>query len=216
MADKRVLLVLGGIYHDFEGFAAWAKPLLAENGYLLEATYDLDLLTRLDDSDYDLVMIYTSLSTHREGQPDTSPEYFTQEQMVALTKWVQAGGKLLPVHSASVAGRENPEQKRLMGGVFIEHPPQHSFMVYPLLPEHPITVGVGAFSVMDEFYIQDYEPPFDVHMVAIDRGKAYPMVWTKAEGEGRVAYIAMGHDQGVWDLAPYGKLMIQALDWLTN
>lgn len=216
MADKRVLLVLGGIYHDFEGFAAWAKPLLAENGYLLEATYDLDMLTRLDGSDYDVVMIYTSLSTHREGQDDTHPEFFSDEQTKALADWVSSGGALLPVHAATVAGRENLRQKRLMGAVFIEHPPQHTFTVYPLLPEHALTAGVGAFSVTDEFYIQEYEPSLDVHMVAIDRGKAYPMVWTKAEGEGRVAYVAMGHDQGVWDLAPYGKLMIQALDWLTS
>jgi type 1 glutamine amidotransferase len=39
-------------------------------------------------------------------------------------------------------------------------------------------------------------------------------VWSRLEGQGRVAHIAMGHDEGVWRLAPYRQLVIQSLQWL--
>jgi type 1 glutamine amidotransferase len=102
-----------------------------------------------------------------------------------------------------------------MGGVFVDHPPQFAFTVYPLYRLHPITAGIAAFTVHDEFYVQEHEPDVDLHMVALDRGVAYPMVWTRSEGQGRVAHIAMGHDGKVWSLAPYHQLMLQTVDWLT-
>ena len=59
-------------------------------------------------------------------------------------------------------------------------------------------------------------PDVDVHMVAFDRGVAYPMAWSKTVGRGRVAHIAPGHSLEVWDLAPYQQLVLQAIEWLTE
>ena len=103
-----------------------------------------------------------------------------------------------------------------MGAVFESHPPQFSFTVYPTYVRHSITQGIPAFTDCDEFYIQTYDDTVDIHMVALDRGIAHPMVWSKDEGLGRVAHIAMGHDEKVWSLPLYQKLMIQALNWLTD
>ena len=72
-----------------------------------------------------------------------------------------------------------------------------------------------ALTVSDEFYLQDCDPSLDVHMIALDRGVAHPMVWSRSEGEGRVAYVAMGHGESVWKHSLYQRLVIQALDWLT-
>lgn len=216
MPAKRILLILGGMYHDFEGFAAAMRLLLEGAGHALDPTYDLDALTQLDRSDYDLVMSYTSLSPHREGQDDKTPETLSGDQVRGLTHWVQSGGALLAMHGATVSGTNNPDMRTLLGGVFITHPPQFSFMVYPLHRRHPITEGVEAFAVKDEFYIEDYDESIDVHMVANDRGEAYPMVWTRNEGQGRVAHIAMGHGPAVWRLPPYQQLILQAVTWLTS
>jgi len=216
MSAKRVLLVLGGMYHDFDGFAAAMRLLLDGAGHSLTDTYDLDLLNQLDRSDYDLVMSYTSLSRHREGEQDTTPETLTEDQVRNLTHWVNTGGALLAVHGATVSGTPNVELRALMGGVFVSHPPQFSFMVYPMYRPHPITEGIEAFAVKDEFYVQDYDETDDVHMVAIDRGVAYPMVWTRDQGQGRVAHIAMGHGPEVWRLAPYQRLVLQSIAWLTS
>jgi type 1 glutamine amidotransferase len=41
------------------------------------------------------------------------------------------------------------------------------------------------------------------------------MVWSRSEGQGRVVHIAMGHDEKVWNLKPYQRLMLQAVACLT-
>ena len=216
MSTKRILLILGGMYHDFEGFAGIMRVLLEGAGHAIDPTYDLDLLTQLDRSDYDLVMSYTSLSRHREGQENNTPETLTDDQVRSLTHWVNTGGALLAIHGATVSGLPNPEMRSLLGGVFVSHPPQFSFMVYPMYRPHPITEGIEAFAVKDEFYVQDYDESDSVHMVALDRGVAYPMVWTREQGQGRVAHIAMGHGMDVWRLPQYQQLVLQAVAWLTS
>lgn len=216
MNGKRILLILGGIFHDFEGFTAAARPVLEAAGHSLTPTYDLDLLARLDDGDYDLVLSYTSLSKHREGMPTDAPQTFTPEQTDGLVRWVRGGGALVGVHSATVSGIENAAFKALLGGRFVIHPPQFVFTVTPTYREHPITAGVEAFTVKDEMYIQEYVGDIDIHMVTVDRGVAYPMVWSRTEGQGRVANITMGHDEKVWSLAPFQQLLLQAIDWTTS
>ena len=213
---KKTLIILGGMWHDFEGFAAAHRPLLEAAGCQVEATYDLDMLTRLPELGVDVVISYTSLSKHREGQNDTGPEQLTDAQVNGLAGWVCAGGSLLAAHSATVVGSSNPDLGRLMGGVFESHPPQFAFTVVPLYGEHPITAGVEAFTVHDEFYIQRLVTPVDIHMAAFDRGYAYPMVWSKTEGLGRVVHLAMGHSALVWDLPLYQRLFMQSMQWLIN
>ena len=213
MNGKRIVIVLGGTYHDFDGFAATIKPILEDAGHTVDSTYDLDTLTRLDEGHYDVVLLHTCLSTPEEE--DSKPEAPTDAQVKALVEWVRDGGALLASHAATASARFHPALKALMGGVFVSHPPQFAFTVYPLFREHPITDGIKAFAVHDEFYVETYEPSVDVHMVALDRGVAHPMVWSKSEGRGRVAHVAIGHDEKVWNLEPYQRLMLQAIDWLT-
>ena len=43
-----------------------------------------------------------------------------------------------------------------------------------------------------------------------DRGRQL-----ETDMEGRVAHVGMGHDEKVWCLRPYQRLMLQAIAWLT-
>ena len=216
LTGKKILILLGGIWHDFEGFTKAVTPLLEAEDCIVEATYDLDCLKQLDQMGVDILLSYTCLGKHREGYNDTGPEYMTDEQVKGLRDWVQSGGALLAAHAATVIADSDPSLGDLMGGVFVSHPPQFAFTVYPMYGEHPITEGIEAFTVHDEFYIERLVGPVDVHMAAVDRGTAYPMVWSKREGQGRVAHVAMGHSELVWDLPLYRKLMLQALGWLVQ
>ena len=211
MSDRRILLALGGIYHDFSGFTAAMTPRLENAGYAVQPTYDLDDLANLEKIRPDVVLLYTSLSAPQEGETRTPGH--SPAQVEGLARWVNAGGALVAVHAASVAGQFSAEFKRLVGGAFVSHPPQFSFTVYPLREEHPITAGIEAFTVRDEFYVQDCEQAIEIHMVALDRGVAHPMVWSRQDGAGRVAYVAMGHGPEVWGLETYRRLLVQAIGW---
>ncbi|MGH8046473.1 MAG: ThuA domain-containing protein, partial [Chthoniobacterales bacterium] len=114
----------------------------------------------------------------------------------------------------------------LVGGVFVEHPAASTtngsveyvfpFSVLRTQSRHPSTEGVEPFGVHDEFYIERHSSGIDVHMVAIDRGVAHPVVWTREHGNGRVARITLGHDTRTWNLPAYRRLVTQAVGWLVT
>jgi type 1 glutamine amidotransferase len=162
-----------------------------------------------------VALLYTCLGGRKQdGSLPASP--FADAQVQGLVSWVREGGGLLAAHAATVSCQSSPALRALMGGAFINHPPQSAFTVYPLSRAHPIMAGIEAFTVHDELYIQEYVASVDLHMVAVDRGVAYPMVWSKTEGKGRVAHIALGHGPEVWQLKPYQQLMLQAIRWLAG
>ncbi|MBN1220876.1 MAG: ThuA domain-containing protein [Anaerolineae bacterium] len=216
MNNKRMLIVLGGTWHDFDGFAHSMQSLLTPKGWVVEATYDLDRLTRLDEESFDLILNYTCFTKPDEGSDSVGPEKMNDAQIQGLMTWVRGGGAFLAAHSATVLGESSPLLGELIGGVFVEHPPQFTFTVYPLSRPHPITVGIEAFTVRDELYIERCDESVNIQMVAIDRGVAHPMVWSKQEGQGRVAHVALGHSADVWQLGPYQRLMLQTIKWLIN
>jgi uncharacterized protein len=215
LSGKRILILLGGQWHDFEGFGAFARSLVESQGAEAEATYDPDRLSRLAEGRYDVVLSYTCF-TSDEGGAKGGPDRLTRGQLDALAGWIRSGGGFLAAHAATVLGESDPALGDLIGGVFVSHPPQFSFTVYPLFEEHPVTAGMEAFTVRDEFYVETHASDARIHMVAFDRGAAYPMVWTRNEGKGRVAHIAPGHSKDVWDLPSYQRLLLQALTWLAK
>jgi len=162
------------------------------------------------------VLSYTSFYDQTEGQAEEIPAGLDDTQLIGLIRWVQCGGALLAVHCATVMGNTDPTFAQLLGGSFTSHPEPYNFMVYPMAGEHPITAGIDAFAVHDEFYIEKFDPSVDIHMVAIERSVAHPMVWSKEERRGRVVHIAMGHFPEVWNNPTYQKLLLQSLDWLVN
>lgn len=214
MKGKRILLVLGGTWHDFDGFARIIGPVLTKAGHCLDTTYSLDSLKTLDDK-YDLALLYTCLTADRE---DGSPAAvrLTDEHVIPLAKWASAGGALLAMHGATVSGQSSPVFRKLVGGVFVRHPPATRFTVYPVSNDHPITKGLEAFEVNDELYVQRCEPDLTVHMIAIHDGVAHPQVWSRMEGSGRVAHVSIGHDEQVWNLRQYQQLLVRVIGWLTG
>ena len=213
---KHILIILGGLYHDFDGFARAMSPLFESEGWSVEATYDLDVLTRLDATGCQMVLSYTCLSKNTPEQKEPAPEKLSDEQARGLADWVKRGGALLAAHSATVLGESHPDLGLLLGGRFISHPPPFAFTLQPVYGEHPIMDGIQAFEVYDEFYMEHCEPFVNIHMVAMNQGVAYPMVWSKPHGAGRVAHIALGHFPEVWNLSSYQRLLTQTADWLTE
>lgn len=210
----KILLMLGGVHHDFDGFAAAFEEIVGGGDVTITASYDGDALLGLADSGVDVVALYTCLGgAQKDG---VVAEDFTPEQTAGLVRWVEAGGRLLALHAATVLRESNMAMRSLIGGRFLSHPPQFDFTVSPLARPHPITEGVGAFGVHDEFYMQDVDDGIAIHMTAEDRGVVHPMVWTKPAGTGRVVYIAPGHTASAWANPGFRRLLRQSLAWLAE
>lgn len=216
MKNKRALILLGGTWHDFDGFAKSMESLLKNKRWEINATYDFDELFKLKEENYDLVLSYTCFSEQDWKDDSNVAEGFTDEQLNGLIRWTKNGGAFLASHASTIPGKTNPLLVEFIGGVFVEHPQECDFTVYPVYGEHPITDGIKAFTVHDELYIQKFNPAVNIHMVAIHNGMAYPMVWSKQEGKGKVAHVALGHSAKVWELKSYQQLMLQTIRWLTN
>ena len=82
----------------------------------------------------------------------------------------------------------------MVGGYFVTHPHYRDYQVSVVDSDHAITEGLTEFIVRDEQYILDYDPRVDVLCSALYQGRAVPVAWTKSWGEGRVFYLALGHD----------------------
>lgn len=212
MDTKRILLLLGGTYHDFEGFTDTVVPATTRLNSIMEVTYDPNVLLQLNDIGIDVVTMYTCLGDTE--QEDTVGKELTAEQTAALVKFVRNGGGLLGIHGATVISDANQGLIGLFGARFHTHPPPFTFTVSPRPQNHPVIDAVPAFEVHDEFYLHRCRDPLEVLMTGQYEGKTHPLVWTRSAGNGRVAYIALGHGPAVWRLPAYQQLVRQALGWL--
>ena len=120
------------------------------------------------------------------------------------------------MHGTTVIPEDNWRLQGLVGGTFISHPPQFAFCVTPMAQTHPSIRDIAAFTVEDELYVHRVRKDIRVHMIAVDRSIAHPLVWTREEGSGRVAYIAPGHGPETWEHPAYGRLLRQATAWLAG
>ncbi len=211
--EKRLLMILGGEWHDFDGFARTMSSVLAAAGYRIDIADEFNLLLNLSVEGWDGVLAYTCF-TGDQGQ-DT-PRGLSHAQASALRHWVRAGGAFLGLHAATVIGSSGPDYRSLLGGEFQSHPPPFSFTVYPVAQSHPILAGISAFTIHDEFYLQTCDPDVHVHLIALYEGIAHPMLWSKTEGGGRVVYLAPGHFPMVWEMAIYQRLVLQSLAWMMD
>jgi len=212
LQNIHALVVLGGVYHDFATFGTTLKSLFEAEGAVVETTFDLDRLTQLD-SHTQLVVTYTCFSFPPPADQPPGPTQMTNDQIAGLSHWVDASGGLLGVHSATVLGASDPALGHLLGGRFISHPAPFTFTVAPFSDSHPITDGVGAFEIHDEHYHTERQPGVSLHMASMVEGVAHAQVWSKTQGQGRVAYVAPGHFPEIWVMPAYQRLLKQAASW---
>ena len=189
-------------WHDMKGLAATisehaARAALAKMS-IVDAPSALES-DELETSDCCIVCLFaTGLTKPQEGR---------------LLAFVRNGGGLLGIHTA--ACERSPGFADLLGGAFLEHAPCGEMSVVILDHEHPITKGLKDFTIEDELYSCRCQPGLQVLAAAPFKGKDEPMVWTKSYGQGRVCYVALGHNAKSYSNANFLELTARALRWVT-
>ncbi len=200
---KQILLLTGGIIHDWKGCGDELERILRSSSDLAVTRVDDDLFVLSPDNlaKYDVMVLYWTRGELSDAQRD------------ALLGWVASGKGFVGVHSATASFRECSEFHQMLGGLFTTHPAPRDYRIEIVGHEHPITRGVAAFDVHDEQYIMDLEP--DLHVLATARfeGEDIPAVWTKSWGDGRVYFLALGHDPAACRHPSFAELLTRGTLW---
>jgi hypothetical protein len=200
-----VLLHSAGLVHpSLRARRALADALSALPGVCLEPAGEIARFPELCEPDHRAVVAYF----HRRQIPDAT--------LGALESFVARGGGLLAVHAASASFKQCERWCALLGGRFVGHGPVHRFRVEPSGPRDPIFARLGSFEVRDELYRHEWAPDVRIHFDCEVDGQREPVVWTRTHGQGRVAYLSLGHVAGALRHDTTAELLRRALAWLVG
>ena len=131
----------------------------------------------------------------------------TAGQCQAVCKVVESGTGMAGCHGGMCdAFRASPEWQFMTGGQWVAHPGDAgvTYTVEITDQSHPVTAGLGDFTVTSEQYYLHTDP--GNHVLAVTRFPhkdfagphsgnpcKVPQVWVKSFGLGRVFYSALGH-----------------------
>lgn len=201
MATLKTLVYAGGEIHDWKGCGDQIQEALEADDCFEVTRVDDDLDCLLDLDPYDVIVFYHTVTS------------ITDPQLLGLLHFVESGKGYVGIHSAADSFRDSPAYRAFVGGHFVTHPRYRQYQVSVTEVEHPITEGMDEFCVTDEQYITDYDPRNTVLASALWKGQAMPVVWVKPWGEGRVCYIALGHNPESCADANFRTLLIRGTLW---
>ncbi|MDR2546394.1 MAG: ThuA domain-containing protein [Lachnospiraceae bacterium] len=196
---KKILIIGDTVspYHPLNCVFPLSK-LLSESK--LTFTNDYDFFTKL--TDYDLLI----------GFVDAWFKELEADQANALLSYLDNGGKILSIHTGmSIQATE--ALAPVHGAKFIDHPPYCSLTIN-LKQGHPLTEGIGDFTINDEPYQFEVYDELDIFASYEYEGTVIPAAWRKNIGQGELVYLMPGHDEAVFENEEYLKLIKKCVEYL--
>ena len=234
---RRVLLVVGGEYHDFDFVRRELLGLIGEDDRL-RTTCNADFRDTDALAAADLLISYTG---------NVFPD---EPQLRALRAFLEEGGRWLAIHGAAaftcfrppeidIGGIKlpgltdtpdrQPAYMDTLGLRFISHLAQQPFTIRRS-SSHPLVAGLEPFEVVDEPYILELRAGWDVLLDARYTGDApgyvagpwledvpRPQALLRRQGQGEILYVAPGHACGRFDLRPFiAEMPVQRGPWTSD
>jgi uncharacterized protein len=228
------------VARPLSGEQAFAEKMLKEicepAGYEISVTQDFNDLRNLNR--YDAIVLYTTgnplidrgafLEWIRKGGAvigiHTATDTFHSKTNGQVP---MEEGKMAPLQIP-----DWPEYVKVIGAPFITHGPKHDPIVIKVLdPNSPATRMLGSeWTIGDEIYLFDpnrINPNIHILLTTdtkktndasleghkMTKGGNYPIAWTNTEGEGRVFYTSLGHDEAVWKDPKYQQHLLGGVAW---
>lgn len=160
---------------------------------------------------------------------NTNNDVFTSDdQRVALMRYVQAGGGLMGIHIATGTERNWKWFKQMIGATFDRHPPAQKFTVRVIDNSHPSVSHLpDEWIVEDEpYYVKEFNPGVRVIMIndlntINDKnekpevfGNLYPSAWCNTFDGGRQWYTSLGHFDQIYSDENFLKHLLEGLKWV--
>ncbi|MGI5831180.1 MAG: ThuA domain-containing protein [Thermoguttaceae bacterium] len=176
-----------------------------------------------DLTQFDAIFFYTCGELDQDG--GLSPKGMSEKGVANFYNAIRGGLGLIGVHSATDTWKtpgeawenqpveDRTEYTKLIGGQFLIHGSQQETTLKVVEPAQLPFMKSKApeFKYFDEWYCQKNLNP-DMHVLLVmetaEMNKddhnacynrpAFPAVWARMEGKGRVAYSALGHNNSSW------------------
>ncbi|HVU86896.1 MAG TPA: PVC-type heme-binding CxxCH protein [Pirellulales bacterium] len=200
--DRLSVLFLGDQgHHRPAAMHELAAQALGKEAIDLTYTGDVATLTAERLAKYDALLIFRDSGD------------LPAENEAALLSFVEAGKGLVAVHCASHCFRNSTKYTALVGGRFSHHD-SGTFRAKIVDAQHPALRGVESFESWDETYVHnELTDDRRLLMVREQEGGYEPYTWAREQGQGRVYYTALGHDERTWRNPAFAKLLAAALRW---
>ncbi len=194
------------------------KEIGARSAFAVTMSEDVAVFTPENLRGYRAVMFFT-----------TGELPMSDAQKAALLDFVRSGGGFIGVHSATDTFYEWPDYGKLIGGYFNEHPWHQKVTVGVAEPKSPLVGSLPpSFAISDEIYqIRDFDAATSQVLLRLDPSSVdlkapnvrpqpygWPLAWTRAFGQGRVFYTALGHEEAVWRDPRYQQILANAIAWV--
>jgi len=224
----KVLLICDDYYHPGQ-VAIDGTAALVKNGF------QFDIITNANDFSPGMLKNYPVIlicKMDEVSQTDKQP-WKTEEVQKAFVDYVENGGGLVAVHSATVPSNNVFVLDKLLGCRFLGHPNNCPVTVQSIKP-HPVTEGVEQFIETDEHYkIEITSPDADILLASYSPSQGEeskyetepyfnapsaicPAGIVRTQGKGRICVLTPGHVLEVWLNPQFQKLLTNALKWTAN
>lgn len=208
------------------------KPLFEKMGATFTATKDASVINADNLKNYDLIIFYTQgdlTKPNKEEAPVMAPGGVDD-----LLAWIRGGGRFMGLHAATDTFDGDDEETvapfiEMIGAEFQTHGKQFVGTVKLVDPGHPAVAGLPeTWTFNEEWYVFRKWNKDALRVLALldpgaEREKqemynvpAYPVIWVRTFGEGRVYYSALGHREDVWTNSTFQTSLISAVKWLMD
>ncbi|MFT4143551.1 MAG: ThuA domain-containing protein [Mobilitalea sp.] len=200
------ILLLGDItqprYHSLQEINPLIDPIREKHDLVVSEEYQE--ITKDYLRGFDLVMNYI----------DNWEDRGNEEAELALCDYVAEGGRILTLHCGIIV-KSAARLLELHGGSFRGHE-EYGLLRYKKSQEHFITKDMESFSIYEEPYEFDFNkhPQLELILEYERNGKTYPAAWTTKEGQGKLVYLAFGHDKNTFVEKSVLELILKSIDWL--
>jgi type 1 glutamine amidotransferase len=214
-ARPHALAIIGDEPHEPGHIEEGLKPAFAAAGVVPHFTVDVRALSAENLERVQLlVVLRDGLQRPRTGEK-SNYVWMTPEQQEAVVRFVEGGGGFLNLHNALGLYPADGPYLKLAAGRYTGHGPLERFRVEVADPDHPVTRGVGSFSVADEQHAPEYDRD-RVHLILrarSDEGQETAAGWTREPGRGRFCHLAPGHTREALLQPHYQRLLCNAVLW---
>jgi type 1 glutamine amidotransferase len=221
----KILLLCDDYYHPGDVAADGVAPLI-------KSGYQFDIIKNANDFSPDILQNYSVVlicKMDEVSQTDKQP-WKTETVQKAFFNYVENGGGLIAVHSATVCGKQTECFDKLLGCRFLGHPNNCHVTVQPVKP-HPVTKDVGVFCEIDEHYrieitaedadvlLASYSPSqgeeskYETEPYFNTPAAIYAAGYVRTQGKGRICVLTPGHILDVWLNPQFQKLLLNAINW---